>query len=134
VGRNLTVSTTRSWQLLRHATHLASSPPPTHTPLQKYPKVRHIIYSKGLEAEFDIVSPMTVGGLTSDAYRAMNPQGKMPLLLLPDGTALPESEVPGVWRGWLVVRCCWVSVLVGWWFAGSLVMVRPVPQCWQAGC
>jgi hypothetical protein len=23
----------------------------------------------------------------------MNPQGKMPLLLLPDGTALPESEV-----------------------------------------
>jgi hypothetical protein len=23
----------------------------------------------------------------------MNPQGKMPLLLLPDGTTLPESEV-----------------------------------------
>lgn len=56
-------------------------------------RVRHVIYSKGLEGEFDIVSPGTVGGLASVAYKAMNPQGKMPLLLLPDGTAIPESEV-----------------------------------------
>jgi hypothetical protein len=55
--------------------------------------VRHVIYLKGLEDEFDIVSPGTVGGLTSDTYKAMNPQCKMPLLLMPDGTSLPESEV-----------------------------------------
>jgi glutathione S-transferase len=34
-----------------------------------------------------------LGGLRSDAYRALNPQCKMPLLVLPDGRALPESEV-----------------------------------------
>ncbi|GBF97979.1 glutathione S-transferase [Raphidocelis subcapitata] len=56
-------------------------------------RVRHVIYSKGLEGEFDIVPPSTVGGLASDTYKALNPQGKMPLLLLPDGTAIPESEV-----------------------------------------
>ncbi|KAI8466013.1 MAG: glutathione S-transferase [Monoraphidium minutum] len=56
-------------------------------------RVRHVIYSKGLEAEFDIVAPGTVGGLASDTFKAMNPQGKMPLLLLPDGTTIPESEV-----------------------------------------
>jgi len=52
-----------------------------------------VIYKKGLEDDFDIVSPGTVGGLTSDTYKAMNPQCKMPLLLMPDGTAIPESEV-----------------------------------------
>ena len=56
-------------------------------------QVRHIIYHKGLENEFDIVSPTAVGGLGSEQYKALNPQGKMPLLLLPNGQALPESEV-----------------------------------------
>lgn len=63
--------------------------PCTRSPAQ----VRHIIYHKGLEGEFDIVSPMALGGLGSPQYNALNPQGKMPLLLLPDGMALPESEV-----------------------------------------
>ena len=56
-------------------------------------RVRHVIYSKGLEGEFDVVAPSALGGLGSDAYAALNPQKKMPLLLLPGGTALPESEV-----------------------------------------
>jgi glutathione S-transferase len=60
---------------------------PTHT------QVRHIIYHKGIEADFDIVTPMAVGGLGSQQYAALNPQGKMPILLLPDGHVLPESEV-----------------------------------------
>ena len=29
----------------------------------------------------------------SEAYLALNPQGKMPLLVFPDGSSLPESEV-----------------------------------------
>lgn len=61
-------------------------------------QVRHIIYHKGLEGEFDIVSPAAFGGLGSDEYKALNPQNKMPLLLLPSGRALPESEVGSLWR------------------------------------
>ncbi|EFJ50701.1 hypothetical protein VOLCADRAFT_88491 [Volvox carteri f. nagariensis] len=54
---------------------------------------RYIIRKKGLENEIDIVSPQTIGGLKSSQYLALNPQGKMPLLILQDGTPLPESEV-----------------------------------------
>lgn len=56
-------------------------------------QVRHIIYNKGLENEFDVVSPAELGGLGSEQYMALNPQNKMPLLLLPNGQSLPESEV-----------------------------------------
>ena len=38
-------------------------------------------------------SPMALGGIKSPEYLALNPQGKMPLLRLPDGSALYESEV-----------------------------------------
>lgn len=54
-------------------------------------QVRFVIYKKSLDV--DIQPPTSIGGLKSDAYLACNPQGKMPLLLLPDGTAIPESEV-----------------------------------------
>eukprot|EP00879_Flechtneria_rotunda_P021185 GHRR01022317.1.p1 GENE.GHRR01022317.1~~GHRR01022317.1.p1 ORF type:complete len:165 (+),score=51.98 GHRR01022317.1:899-1393(+) len=83
-------------------------------------RVRHVIYHKGLEEDFEIVSPMEFGGLGSEQYKAINPQGKvtnghyfcgkvlvstaqllnlrnfamqMPVLLLTNGTILPESEV-----------------------------------------
>eukprot|EP00879_Flechtneria_rotunda_P008174 GHRR01008563.1.p1 GENE.GHRR01008563.1~~GHRR01008563.1.p1 ORF type:complete len:206 (+),score=58.71 GHRR01008563.1:1275-1892(+) len=36
---------------------------------------------------------MEFGGLGSEQYKAINPQGKMPVLLLTNGTILPESEV-----------------------------------------
>lgn len=56
---------------------------------------RFIIYKKGLEGEVDIQPPKLLGdkGVKSPAYLALNPQGKMPLLVLPDGQALPESQV-----------------------------------------
>ena len=55
---------------------------------------RFVIYKKGLEDEIDILPPKTLGeGLKSPGYLALNPQGKMPLLVLPDGTPLPESQV-----------------------------------------
>ncbi|KAG2500784.1 hypothetical protein HYH03_001546 [Edaphochlamys debaryana] len=56
-------------------------------------RIRYIIQSKGLQSEIDIVSPQAIGGLKSEEYLKLNPQGKMPLMVLPDGTALPESEV-----------------------------------------
>lgn len=56
-------------------------------------RVRFIIYKKGLDGEFDIKSPKELGGLSSPEYRALNPQAKMPMLVLPDGTPLPESQV-----------------------------------------
>jgi glutathione S-transferase len=55
--------------------------------------VRHIIYLKGLEDEFDVVSPAELGGFGSEQFIALNPQNKMPILLLPNGQSLPESEV-----------------------------------------
>jgi hypothetical protein len=51
-----------------------------------------VVYKKKLENEIDIKSPQDIGGLKSDAYLSLNPQGKMPLLVLPDGTAIAESE------------------------------------------
>lgn len=56
-------------------------------------QVRFAIYKKGLESIIDIKSPLELGGLKSPEYLALNPQGKMPVLVLPDGTSLPESEV-----------------------------------------
>jgi len=56
-------------------------------------RIRLLLYKKGLEDVFDIQSPATIGGLKSQEYLALNAQGKMPLLVLPDGFALPESLV-----------------------------------------
>lgn len=56
---------------------------------------RFVIYKKGLEGQIDVQPPKLLGekGVKSPAYLALNPQGKMPLLVLPDGTPLPESQV-----------------------------------------
>ena len=56
-------------------------------------RARLVIYWKNLEGDFAITNPSALGGIKSDEYLALNPQGKMPLLVLPDGLALPESEV-----------------------------------------
>jgi len=55
--------------------------------------VRWVLYKKGLLDQFEIVAPTAYGGLKSPEYLKLNPQGKMPLLIKPDGTTLPESEV-----------------------------------------
>ena len=49
------------------------------------------IYKKGIEDKVDIKSPKELGGLVSPEYRALNPQGKMPLLVC-DDVSLPESD------------------------------------------
>lgn len=56
-------------------------------------RIRFLMYKKGLEDAIDILPPKELGGLRSPEYLALNPLGKMPLLVLPDGTALPESQV-----------------------------------------
>jgi len=60
-------------------------------------RCRLVLYWKQLEDEFTITNPSEVGGLKSEEYLAMNPQGKMPLLMTADGLALPESEVISSW-------------------------------------
>lgn len=57
-------------------------------------RVRFLIYSKGLESKIDIKSPMEFnGGIKSPEYLALHPCGKTPVLVLPDGQTIPESEV-----------------------------------------
>ena len=69
-------------------------------------RCRLIIYWKQLEDEFTITNPSEVGGLKSEEYLAMNPQGKMPLLMTADGLALPESEVISQWNAGRCSRRC----------------------------
>lgn len=54
-------------------------------------RVRICLYAKGLDVE--IPEKLPGGSLRSDAYRALNPVGKIPCLELDDGSVLPESEV-----------------------------------------
>lgn len=44
-------------------------------------RVRYLLYKKGLENAVQIQSPGKLGGLKSAEYTALNPQGKMPLLV-----------------------------------------------------
>lgn len=52
-------------------------------------RVRMLLRAKG--AGIDLVDPP--GGVGSGEYRAINPLGKIPALVLEDGRVLPESEV-----------------------------------------
>jgi glutathione S-transferase len=56
-------------------------------------RIRNLIYKKKLDQFIDIKSPMEIGGLGSETYRQLNPYGKMPVLEMPDGSGLPESQV-----------------------------------------
>lgn len=51
-------------------------------------RARLAVYAKGLPVE--ILAPP--GGFRSDAYKAINPIGKVPCLALGDGTVIPESN------------------------------------------
>lgn len=55
--------------------------------------MRYLIKAKGLMKEYETVSPAELGGLKSEEYLALNPQGKMPLLVTSDGLSIPESDV-----------------------------------------
>ncbi|KAH8062111.1 hypothetical protein JL720_13316 [Aureococcus anophagefferens] len=57
-------------------------------------RVRMILYYKDVPAsDVAIVSPMELGGLRSDEFLAVNPQGKMPALVCRDeGLCVPESD------------------------------------------
>mmetsp|Transcript_16102 Transcript_16102/g.16233 ORF Transcript_16102/g.16233 Transcript_16102/m.16233 type:complete len:259 (+) Transcript_16102:133-909(+) len=55
-------------------------------------RVKFIIKAKGLQDEFDIVSPSTIGGSRGPAYLRIHPQGKVPALVTSDGDIIPESD------------------------------------------
>jgi hypothetical protein len=57
-------------------------------------RVRMVLYYKRLEALVDIVSPVDAyGGLKTPAFLALNPQGKMPIFVVP---AHDASQPDGV--------------------------------------
>ena len=56
-------------------------------------RVRMLIYHKNLESEIDMKSPADYGGLSAPEYRAINPQGKIPALIMPSGETLFEAKV-----------------------------------------
>ena len=56
-------------------------------------RCRMLVYHKGLEQLVDVKSPADFGGLASPEYRALNPQGKIPVLILPTGEAIFEAKV-----------------------------------------
>jgi glutathione S-transferase len=53
-------------------------------------RVTLITKAKGLD--IDIINPMTLGGLKSEEYLKMNPQGKMPVIVTPEGFSIFESD------------------------------------------
>lgn len=57
-------------------------------------RCRIIVYKKELdESEVTIASPMDIGGLKSDEFLALNPQGKMPTMSCSEtGFSIPESD------------------------------------------
>jgi len=56
-------------------------------------RVRMVMYIKQLVEKIDLKTPADYGGTSSPEYRALNPQGKIPVLILPDGRSLYESRV-----------------------------------------
>ena len=54
-------------------------------------RCRIILYKKEIP-DVSIVSPMEIGGLKSEEYLKINPQGKMPALVVEDGLNLAESD------------------------------------------
>ncbi|MBA3810342.1 MAG: glutathione S-transferase family protein [Caulobacteraceae bacterium] len=52
-------------------------------------RVRMAIHAKGLDVE---IAPPPGGDLKSAEYLAVNPMGKIPALVLDDGTVIPESD------------------------------------------
>lgn len=57
-------------------------------------RARLIIYAKGLDTSgaVKVEAPKALGGLRSEEYLALNPQGKMPLLVSPGEVTLYESD------------------------------------------
>lgn len=55
-------------------------------------RVRMLLYKLGLENDVKVTSPMEIGGLRSEEFLALNPQGKMPLLVEDDGIVVWEAD------------------------------------------
>ena len=58
-------------------------------------RIRMQLYARGWAHKVDVVPPMELGGLKTPEYLAINPLGKMPTLLLPDGNSGAERRRRG---------------------------------------
>ena len=48
--------------------------------------------AKGIQDNFQILNPTSIGGLKSAEFMKINPLGKMPVLVTPEGDNIPESD------------------------------------------
>ena len=55
-------------------------------------QVRMIIKAKGIEDQFNIASPSSLGGVKSPEFLQLNSHGKVPLLVTEDGLVIAESD------------------------------------------
>ncbi|CEM05689.1 unnamed protein product [Vitrella brassicaformis CCMP3155] len=55
-------------------------------------RCRMIVYKKGIEDRVTIRPPGDLGGLKSEEYLKINPQGKMPTYVTDGGLPIPESD------------------------------------------
>lgn len=61
------------------------------SPLSPYSaRVRLSVYAKKLDLQ--MIKPSSIGGMKSEAFLAITPIGKIPALVLDDGTLISESE------------------------------------------
>jgi glutathione S-transferase len=61
------------------------------SPLSPYSaRVRASLYYKGIDVE--MIKPSSLGGMGSPAFRAITPVGKIPVLVLDNGTTIVESD------------------------------------------
>lgn len=56
-------------------------------------RVRMLVYYKGLEDHIDMKTPADYGGMASADFRAINPEGKVPVLVLEGGEVIFEARV-----------------------------------------
>ena len=81
---------------------------------------RFIMRKKKLLEKIDIESPKVFGGMKTDEFLALNPQGLIPALVFPDGKALWESDVrPSA--AWL----CWHST-IKYFLHNGATQARPI--------
>jgi len=68
------------------------------------------MYKKNLTDKVDIQSPKVYGGMKTDEYLALNPQGLIPMLVFPDGRSLWESDV-SAFPGLLLHSFKWIPYM-----------------------
>ena len=97
------------WDLMQHQSYIRLMALPNCHMNAPHPETdpeclqcRFVMRKKKLMDKIDIESPKVYGGMKTDEYLALSPQGLIPALVFPDGEALWESDVrpSATWYCW----------------------------------